>query len=123
MYRLTLVDGSTVIAYLWAAAENFWPQTAHDGDFADQFSSGNSIDLFVASHRRMASLGLRVPEIYLLDRDRSYYPADLVILEDFPGEDLLDFYERDPAATAPTLARLRAGLAAMRNYRALLPAR
>ena len=70
VYRLTLDDGSTVIAYLWAESENFWPQTAHDGDFADQFSSGNSMDLFVASHHRLASLGLRVPEIYLLDRDR-----------------------------------------------------
>jgi hypothetical protein len=115
-YRLTLDDGSTLIAYLWAESENYWPPTAHDGDLADQFSSGNSIDLFEASHHRLASLGLRVPEIYLLDRDRTYYSADLAILEDFPGEDLLAFYERDPAAAGPTVARLREGLAAMRNY-------
>ena len=123
VYRLTLDDGSTVVAYSWAKSENFWPPTVHDGDLADQFSSGNSIDLFEASHHRLASLGLRVPEIYLLDRDRIYYPADLAILEDFPGEDLLDFYERDPAAAEPTLARLREGLAAMRNYRAPAPGR
>jgi hypothetical protein len=123
VYRLTLDDGSTVVAYSWAKSENFWPPTVHDGDLADQFSSGNSIDLFEASHHRLASLGLRVPEIYLLDRDRIYYPADLAILEDFPGEDLLDFYERDPAAAEPTLARLREGLAAMRNYRAPSPGR
>jgi hypothetical protein len=59
VYRLTMDDGSTVIAYLWAESENFWPQTAHDGDPADQFSSGNSMDLFEASHHRLASLGLR----------------------------------------------------------------
>lgn len=121
VYRLTMDDGATVIAYLWAESENFWPKTAYDGDPADQFSSGNSMDLFEASHHRLASLGLRVPEIYLLDRDRTYYPADLAILEDFPGEDLLDFYERDPAAAEPTLARLREGLAAMRNYRGPSP--
>jgi hypothetical protein len=121
VYRLTLDDSSTVIAYLWAEAENFWPQTAHDGDFADPFSSGNSIDLFVASHHRLASLGLRVPAIYLLDHDRRYYSADLAILEDFPGEDLLEIYERDPAAAEPTLARLREGLAAMRSYRGPAP--
>jgi len=123
VYRLTLDDGSTVIAYSWAESENFWPPTVHDGDLADQFSSGNSIDLFEASYHRLACLGLRVPEIYLLDRDRTYYPADLAILEDFPGEDLLAFYERDPAAAEPTLARLRQGLAAMRNYRGPSPGR
>jgi Phosphotransferase enzyme family len=121
VYRLTLDDGSTVIAYLWEESENFWPQTPHDGDPADQFSSGNNPDLFEAAHHRLASLGLRVPEIYLLDRDRAYYPADIAILEDFPGEDLLEFYERDPAAAEPTLARLREGLAAMRNYRGTSP--
>jgi len=77
VYRLTLDDGSTVIAYLWAESENFWPRTAHDGDLA--------------------------------------------ILEDFPGRDLLDFYDHDPAAAEPTLTRLREGLAAMRNYRGPSP--
>lgn len=121
VYRLTMDDGSTVIAYLWDESENFWPQTPHDGDPADQFSSGNNMDLFEASHHRLTCLGLRVPEVYLLDRDRAYYPADIAILEDFPGEDLLAFYERDPAAAEPTLARLREGLAAMRNYRGPSP--
>jgi hypothetical protein len=66
-------------------------------------------------------LSLRVPEIYLLDRDRAYYPADIAILEDFPGEDLLAIWERDPAAAEPALARLREGLAAMRGYRGRAP--
>jgi hypothetical protein len=123
VYRLTLDDGSTVIAYSWAPTENFWPQTEHDGDPADQFSSGSNMELFEASHHRLASLGLRVPEIYLLDRDRTHSPADLAILEDFPGEDLLSFYERDPAAAEPTLAQLREDLAAMRNYRGSSPGR
>lgn len=122
-YRLTLNDGSTVIAYLWAESENLWPPTPHGGDLADQFSAGNSIDLFEASHHRVASLGLRVPEISLLDRDRTYYPADLAILEDFPGEDLLAFYERDPAAAEPTLARLREGWRRCGTTGVLLPAR
>jgi hypothetical protein len=75
----------------------------------------------MTARSRLASLGLRVPEIYLLDRDRAYYPADLAILEDFPGEDLLAFWERDPVAAEPTLSRLRAGLAAMRDYRGRAP--
>jgi hypothetical protein len=121
VYRLTLDDGTTVIAYLWDDSENYWPQAPNQKDVADPFSPGNSIDLFATAHSRLASLGLRVPEIYLLDRDRAYYPADIAILEDFPGEDLLAFWERDPAAAEPTLARLREGLAAMRDYRGRAP--
>jgi hypothetical protein len=97
VYRLTMDDGATVIAYLWGDSENYWPERPNDNDVADPFSMGNSIDLFETARSRLASLGLRVPEIYLLDRDRACYPADIAILEDFPGEDLLAFWERDPA--------------------------
>lgn len=121
VYRLTMDDGTTAIAYRWEESENFWPQTPDDGDRADQFSAGVGSDLFEAAHNRLASLGLRVPDIYLLDRDRAHYPADIVILEDFPGEDLLNLYRRDPAAAGPVLARLREGLAAMRDYRGSSP--
>jgi Phosphotransferase enzyme family len=114
VYRLTIDDDTTVIAYLWDDSENYWPQAPNANDAADPFSPGNSIDLFVTARDRLASLGLRVPEIYLLDRDRAYYPADMAILEDFPGENLLALWERDPVAAEPTLARLREGLAAMR---------
>jgi hypothetical protein len=123
VYRLTMDDATTAIAYLWEDSENFWPQWPGDGDPADQFTSCAGADKFEAAHRRLASLGLRVPEIYLLDRDRVYYPADIAIVEDFPGEDLLDLFERDPVAAAPPLARLREGLAAMRDYRATSPGR
>lgn len=121
VYRLTMNDGATVIAYLWEDSENYWPQAPNDNDAADPFSSGNSIGLFATAHSRLASLGLRVPEIYLLDRDRAHYPAGIAVLEDFPGEDLLAFWQRDPAAAKPTLARLREGLAAMRDYRGPAP--
>jgi hypothetical protein len=123
VYRLTMDDGAAVIAYLWEDSENFWPRWPGDGDPADQFTSCGGADKFEAAHRRLASLGLRVPEIFLLDRDRIHYPADIAIVEDFPGEDLLDRYVRDPVVAAPTLARLRQGLAAMRNYRGTSPGR
>jgi hypothetical protein len=110
VYRLTMDDATTAIAYLWEDSENFWPQTPEDGDRADQFSAGVGADLFEAAHNRLASLGLRVPVVYLLDRDRVHYPADLAIVEDFPGGDLLDWYKRDPSGAEPTLARLREGL-------------
>src|ERR1700722_17075633 len=116
VYRLTMDDRTTVIAYLWEASENYWPEAPNENDVADPFSPGNGIDLFAAARSRLASLGLRVPEIYLLDRDRASYCADIAILEDFPGDDLLARWERDPVAAEPTLARLREGLAAVRAY-------
>lgn len=121
VYRLTLDDATTAIAYLWEGSENYWPTAPNANDVADPFSSGNDLDLFVTARARLASLGLRVPEVYLLDRERAYYPADMAILEDFPGENLLAFWERDPVAAEPTLARLRAGLAAMRAHRGPAP--
>jgi hypothetical protein len=121
VYRLTMDDASTVITYVWEASENYWPRAANEDDVADPFSPGNGIDLFAAAHSRLASLGLRVPEIYLIDRDRAHYHADMAILEDFPREDLLTFRERDPVAAEPTLARLREGLAVMRDYRGTAP--
>lgn len=114
-------NGTTAIAYLWEESENFWPDWPGVGDRADQFTSSDGADLFEASHRRLASLGLRVPQIYVLDRAHVYYPADIAIIEDFPGDDLLALYERDPVAAAPVLARLREGLAAMRDYRGTSP--
>jgi hypothetical protein len=89
-----------------------------DGDLTDPFSPGVGLDLFEASHARLASLGLRVPEVHLVDRDRTHYPADLAIVEDFPGEDLMDLFNRDPRAAEPTMARLADALAAMRRHRA-----
>ena len=121
VYRLAMDDGATVIAYRWESSENYWPQAPNENDAADPFSPGIGIELFAVAHSRLASLGLRVPQIYLLDRSRARYSADIAILEDFPGEDLLTLWERDPVAAEPTLARLREALAAMRGYRGRAP--
>jgi len=121
VYRLAVDDGTSVIAYLWEAAENYWPLAPNEGDAADPFSPSSGIDPFATAHRRLASLGLRVPQIYLLDRDRAYYRADIAIVEDFPGEDLLALWQRDPAAAEPTLARLRESLETMRGCRGRAP--
>ncbi|MDQ0710586.1 hypothetical protein QFZ55_000038 [Streptomyces luteogriseus] len=118
MYRLTMDDAATAIAYLWEESENYWPAAELDGDLTDPFSPGVGLDLFEAAHMRLDSLGLRVPEVHLVDRDHRYYPADLAIVEDFPGEDLMDLFTRDPRAAEPTMARLADALAAMRSHRA-----
>lgn len=118
VYRLTMDDATTAIAYVWEDSENYWPSTEHDGDLADPFSPGIGLDLFEAAHARLESLGLRVLRIHLIDRDRVHHPADLAIVEDVPGENLMDLHGRDPRAAAPVVARLTETLATMRGHRA-----
>lgn len=118
VYRLTMDDAATAIAYLWEESENYWPTAEGDGDLADPFSPGVGLDLFEAARLRLDALGLRVPEVHLIDRERVHYPADLAIVEDFPGEDLMGLFNRDPRAAEPTMARLADALAAMRSHRA-----
>ncbi|WP_199510699.1 phosphotransferase [Nucisporomicrobium flavum] len=118
VYRLTMDDATTAIVYLWEASENYWPARENDDDPADPFAAGVGLDLFEAAYARLDSLGLRVPEVYVIDRSRTRYPADHVVLEDFPGENLMDRLARDPVAAEPTMAQLAEGLAAMRAHRA-----
>jgi hypothetical protein len=121
VYRLTMDAATTAVAYRWEASENYWPAAeASDGDsdLADPFSPGYGLGLFEVARARLESLGLRVPELYLVDRDRTYAPTDLAIVEDFPGENLESLLARDPERAAPTMARLAEGLKAMRAYRA-----
>lgn len=118
VYRLTMDDTTTAIAYLWDDSENYWPAREGDDDLHDPFSPGFGIDLFEGAYERLRSLGLRVPEVHLIDRSHTHYPADVMVLEDFPGESLMDRLARDPAAAEPTMARLAEGLEAMRAYRA-----
>jgi hypothetical protein len=118
VYRLTMDDATTAIAYLWEASESYWPATQWDGNLADPFSPVAGLDLFEAALARLDALGLRVPAFYLGDRDGTYYPADLAIVEDFTGEDLMEFLARDPQAAQPTMERLVEALEAMRQHRA-----
>ncbi|WP_202867485.1 phosphotransferase [Kribbella pittospori] len=118
VYRLTMDDATTAIAYLWNEAENYWPATDWDGDLANPFSPGRGLDLYETVHARLDALGLRVPIVYLTDRDRTHYPADIAIVEDFPGDDLEERFVKDPRAVESTMDRLREALETMRVYRA-----
>ncbi|WP_173476297.1 phosphotransferase [Streptomyces sp. 150FB] len=118
VYRLTMDDATTAIAYLWDHAENYWPQAEGDDDLTDPFARSVGLDLFEAAHTRLAALGVRVPAIRLIDRDGVHHPADLAIVEDFPGEDLEALLARDPRAAAPVMERLAEALTVMRLHRA-----
>ncbi|MFI6479189.1 aminoglycoside phosphotransferase family protein [Nonomuraea sp. NPDC050663] len=108
VYRLTLDSGTTLIAYRWDAAEDYWP-AATPGD--GPFDHASALDLFLAAHHRLTTLGVRCPR--LLD---VFPDAHVALVEDLPGGTLEALMETDPARAdparaEPALARLRETLA------------
>lgn len=116
VYRLSFDDDSTAIAYIWDEAENFWP-SAPAGDPADAFSPASGIELFEAAHRHLDSLQVRTPRIYLADRSREHYPADIAVVEDVPGGTLEAVLRDDPHGAEVTLARLADALELMQRHK------
>lgn len=105
VYRLSLADVTTAIAYVWDDTENFWPAADHDP--TDPFAHASGLDLFVAAHQRLTSLGVRVPGIHLVDRERN-----IALLEDVACGSL------DVAGDSATLEQLAGMLATMHGHTA-----
>jgi len=114
-YRLTLDDGRTVLAYVWDGAEDYWQGVlpASAGDQANPFAHASGLGLFEAAARRLASAGVRVPELLLTDRSRSLYPADIAVVEDVAGGSLESLLGTDPVAAERPLAVVAHWLDAM----------
>lgn len=123
VYRLLFEDEFSAILYVWSAAENYWPaqQDGAGPNQPDPFSEASGIDLFEASHLCLNALGVRTPRVYILDRSRSYLPADLAVVEDVRGGTLEARLQHDPQGAEPILVRLNAALQAMRQHRGRYP--
>jgi Phosphotransferase enzyme family. len=118
VYRLAFEDGSTAVAYIWNDAENYWPTTQTGADnHADPFSHASGIDLFEAAGRRLDALGVRTPQIYLIDATREHYPADVAVVEDVHGGTLEALLQQDPKGAEPVLAVLAEVLEVMGRHR------
>jgi aminoglycoside phosphotransferase (APT) family kinase protein len=111
VYRLRLDDGHTVIVYVWADDENYWPSVRSIAD--DPFTDATGAELFAFSHAALVGARVPVPELLLLDRDGRWLDADLALVEDAGGETLEALMARDPAAAAAPLAELGEALRRM----------
>jgi len=118
-YRLTMDDGGTALIYAWDDSEDYWLGVLPEGadDPADPFSHASGLALFEAAARRLASAGVRCPEILFTDRSRALYPADIAVVEDVPGGNLEALLEKDPVAAERPLSVLADWLAAMAAIR------
>jgi hypothetical protein len=114
-YRLTMDDGGTVLLYAWSDSEDYWQGVLPEGtdDPADPFSHPSGLTPFETAARRLASAGVRCPEILFADRSKALYPADIAVVEDVAGGSLEALLETDPLAAGRPLAVLSGWLAAM----------
>jgi hypothetical protein len=115
VYRLTMDDDGTALVYAWDDSEDYWRGVLAQGadDPADPFSHSSGLALFEAAAHRLASAGVRCPELLLADRSRSLYPADIAVVEDITGGSLEARLANDPAAAERPLSVLAGWLAAM----------
>lgn len=104
VYRLGLDDRTTVILYVWADGEDYWPPSPSVPD--DPFTHASGAELFATNHAALAAAGVRVPRLLLVDRDGRHLDADLALVEDAGAVTLEALLERDPAAAAAPLAAL-----------------
>lgn len=104
VYRLGLDDETTVILYVWAAGENYWPPSPTVPD--DPFTDASGAELFAVNHSALAAAGVRTPRLLMLDRDSRYLDADVALVEDVGAMKLEALMEHDPAAAAVPLSTL-----------------
>ncbi|MEU0390575.1 phosphotransferase family protein [Streptomyces chartreusis] len=114
VYRLTLDDDSTAVAYVWSADEDYWDQP--DPDPRDVFSHGTGLGLFTAAHDRLAAAGVRTPRLLYADGTHTHLPADAAVVEDITGDSLEDALARDPQAAPEAMERLAELLATLHAH-------
>jgi aminoglycoside phosphotransferase (APT) family kinase protein len=118
-YRLTMDDGGTALVYAWDDSEDYWQDVLPErpDDPADPFSHASGLALFEAAARRLATAGVRCPEVLFTDRSRTLYPADIAVVEHVTGGSLETLLDKDPAAAERPLSVLADWLAAMSAVR------
>ncbi|PTH87814.1 aminoglycoside phosphotransferase [Streptomyces sp. A244] len=104
VYRLTLDDDSTAVAYVWSAVEDYWDQP--DPDPRDVFSHGTGLGLFTAAHDRLTAAGVRTPRLRYADSTHTHLPADAAVVEDLTGGSLEDALTRDPKQAPRAMERM-----------------
>ncbi|SDM04452.1 phosphotransferase family protein [Nonomuraea jiangxiensis] len=104
VYRLRLDDETTVILYVWATGENYWPPSLAVPD--DPFTDASGVELFAINHSALAAAGVRTPQLLMLDHGGRYLDADVALVEDVGAVKLEALLDHDPAAAAMPLSTL-----------------
>lgn len=117
VYQLVFDDGAAVIAYVWGESENYWAAAPSSDSQSGPFSDATGAGLFAAAHSLLRSLGVRVPELYVLDQSRAVYPADVALVECVAGESLESLLDSGAPGAHEVVRRLRESLDVMHGHR------
>jgi hypothetical protein len=98
---VTLPDGSTLVAYAWDAAENFWPEASAEHP---AFADATGEQLFIEAHSTLRSMGIRTLDI--VERGEG-----LILVEDLVGGSLEDVIRGDLGRAEAAVMLLRQELA------------
>jgi aminoglycoside phosphotransferase (APT) family kinase protein len=117
VYRLVFDGGFTSVAYVWTAAENYWPDAPPSLGPADPFSpAGSGIELFEASQRCLESLGVQTPRVYATGRVTGPSPRAFALVQDVAGGSLEVLLQRGPGAASSALGQLHDILVTMSRH-------
>jgi hypothetical protein len=119
VYQLDFDDGTAVIGYVWSEAENYWATAPGPGtdEQSGAFSEATGAGLFAAAHSLLHSLGVRVPELYLLDQSRALFASDVAFVEHVAGQSLESLLDGSAPWAGEVVRRLRESLDVMHGHR------
>lgn len=116
VYRLALDNGTTSITYVWHADEDYWPNSART-DPSDPFGAASGLGLFEAAHAALGEIGVRVPEVVMLDDSKRLLAGDVAVVEDVRGGTLDVLCAQDPHRARPVLSQLSDAIRTMHRTR------
>jgi aminoglycoside phosphotransferase (APT) family kinase protein len=108
VYRVTCTGGATVIVYIWDDTHDHWPvgPNPQPDDGSNPLAHASGLDLFVAAHERLSTLGVRTPHVALVDASQRSFPSDIAIVEDVTGRSLEALLQEAPQAATPIIDEL-----------------
>ncbi|MEU3019574.1 phosphotransferase [Nocardiopsis sp. NPDC007018] len=115
VYRLVAADSSTLVAYVWSTAENYWP--TGPGPEQGPLDHADGADLFEAATRELGSVGVRTPRVYWAGYGLAGL-GDVALVEDVRGPTLEEHMRHGSSALVEgVLDRLCEALTAMGTRR------
>lgn len=115
-YRVTCENGWSCIVHVWDLSKNY--VLSHQPTESDNHPLGASYGaaLLECNTAYLKELGVRVPEVYEIDRTKAHYPFDYAIVEDIGKTSLQPYLAACPESSGPVLNQLKTMLMKMHQH-------
>ncbi|ETI68499.1 phosphotransferase [Neobacillus vireti] len=105
VYKVACLDGFTCILYVWDWSKNYVLGRAKN-EKAKPIGQSYGAELFEYNFKYLQQLGIRVPNVYYIDRTQSSYSFDFAIVEDVGNIDLSAYIQANPELKPFVLKKL-----------------